>query len=87
MGTTFFTADVDADTLAQVNEVLAKDGITLSDALRQMMNYIVAERRMPHLRCLEPNEKTLAAIEDAERGDLITIGTVADLMTELNEDD
>ena len=87
METTIFTADVDAAILAQTNEVLAKEGITLSDALRQMMNYIVAEGRMPHLHCLEPNEETLAAIAEAERGDLITIGTVAELMAELNEDD
>jgi DNA-damage-inducible protein J len=87
MGTTVFTADVDPVILAQANEVLAKDGITLSDALRQMMNYIVAEGRMPRLQCFEPNEETLAAIAEAERGDLITVGTVAELMAELNEDD
>ena len=87
MGTTVFTADVDPVILAQANEVLAKDGITLSDALRQMMNYIVAVGRMPRLQCFEPNEETLAAIAEAERGDLITVGTVAELMAELNEDD
>ena len=87
MDTTVFTADVDPIILAQANEVLAKDGITLSDALRQMMNYIVVEGRMPHLQCLEPNEETLAAIAEAERGDLITIGAVVELMAELNEDD
>ena len=87
MSTTVFTADVDAATLAQVNEVLAKEGITLTEALRQMMNYIVVEGRMPHFQCLEPNKDTLAAIAEAESGDLITVGTVADLMAELNEDD
>ena len=87
MGTTVFTADVDSALLAQANEVLAKDGITLSDAFRQMMNYIVVEGWAPYLQCLEPNEETLAAMAEAERGDLITIGTVSDLMAELNEDD
>lgn len=42
---------------------------------------------MPHFHCIEPNEETLAAIAEAERGDLITIGTVDELMAELNEDD
>ena len=87
MSTTVFTADVDAETLAQANAVLAKEGITLTEALSQMMNYIVVEGRMPHFRCVEPNEETLAAIADAERGDLITVGTVADLIADLNEDD
>ena len=87
MATTIFTADVDEAILTRANEVLAKEGITLSDALRQMLNYIVAEGRMPHLRCIEPNEETLAAIAEAEQGDLITVGTVAELMAELNEDD
>ena len=87
MSKTVFTADVDEGTLAQANEVLAKEGITLTDALHQMMSYIVAERRMPHFHCIEPNEETLAAMAEAERGDLITVGTVADLMAELNEDD
>ena len=58
-----------------------------SEALRRMMNYIVVEGRMPHFHCTEPNEETLTAIAEAERGDLITVGTLADLMTDLNEDD
>ena len=87
MGTTIFTADVDEAILAQASEVLAKDGITLSDALHQMLNYIVVEGRMPYLQCIEPNEETLSALAESEQGDLITVGTVAELMAELNEDD
>lgn len=87
MSTTVFTADVDATILAQANEVLAKEGITLTDALHRMMNYIVVEGRMPHFQCFEPNEETLAAMAEAESGDLVTVGTVAELMAELNEDD
>ena len=87
MSKTVFTADLDEATLAQANEVLAKEGITLTDALLHMINYIVVEGRMPHFYCIEPNEETLSAIAEAERGDLITIGTVDELMAELNEDD
>ena len=87
MSTTVFTTDVDATILAQANEVLAREGITLTEALHRMMNYIVVEGRMPHFQCLVPNDETLAAMEEAESGDLITVGTVADLMAELNEDD
>ena len=87
MDTTVFTADVDAEILALANEVLAKEGITLTEALRRMMNYIVVEGRMPHFHCIEPNEETLAAIVEAERGDLITVGSLSDLMADLHEDD
>ncbi len=87
MSKTAFTVDVDDEFLAQANEVLAKEGMTLTEALHQMMSYIVAEGRMPHFQCYEPNEETLAAIAEAESGDLITVGTVADLMAEMNEDD
>ncbi len=87
MNTTVFTADVDGDTLAIANEVLAKEGITLSEALRLMLNYIVVEGRMPHFHCIVPNEETQAAIADAERGDLVTMGSVSELIADLNEDD
>ena len=87
MSTTVFVADVDADILAQANEILAKEGITMTEALHRMMNYIVVEGRMPHFQCLVPNDETLAAMAEAESGDLVTVGTVADLMAELNEDD
>ena len=87
MSTTVFSASVDDDILAQANEVLAREGITLTEALNQMMKYIVSEGRMPHFQCFEPNEETLEAIAEAESGNLITVGTVADLLAELNEDD
>ena len=79
-----FTADVDSDTLARASEVLAREGITPSEALRRMLDYIVLEGRMPHFQCLEPNEETLVAMVEAERGDLASIGTVDDLMSELD---
>ena len=87
MSTTTFTADLDTDILMQANCVLAREGITLADALHQMVSYIVVEGRMPHLQCLVPNAETLAAIAEAESEDLVTVGSVADLMAELNEDD
>ena len=87
MNETIFTANVDSDTLALAKDVLAKEGLTLSEALQQMMRYIVAEGRMPQFQCFEPDEETLAAIEDAESGNLVTVGSVAELLAELNEDD
>lgn len=87
MSTAVFTADVDADILASANEILSKEGITLTEALHRMMDYIVVERRMPHFHCIEPNNETLEALADAEEGHLITVGSLSDLMADLNEDD
>ena len=42
---------------------------------------------MFHFQCIEPNDQTLAAIAEAERGDLVEVGSVAELMDELNDDD
>ena len=67
--------------------MLAKEGIILSEVLRGMLDYIVVEGRMPHFQCLDPNEEALAAMAEVERGDLVAIGGVDDLMAELNEDD
>ena len=87
MTTTVFRTDVEAQLLHDANEVLASDGITVTDAFNRLMNYIVVERRMPYLDCFEPNEETLAAIMEAAHGNLVTTGSVAELMAELNEDD
>jgi antitoxin component of RelBE/YafQ-DinJ toxin-antitoxin module len=84
--TTRFSTDVDSTVMDQASEVLAADGITVSEAFHKMMNHIVAEKRTPNFECFQPNEETLAAMAEAARGGLVTIGTVADLMAHLNED-
>ena len=87
MPTTIFTADVDAETLEQATAVLAKDGDTLPDLLREMMHYIVFEGQAPPLQCYKPNAETLAAIAEADSGELIACNSIADLLAKLNEDD
>ena len=87
MNITRFSTDVDVMVMDQASEVLAADGMTVPEAFRRLMNYIVVEKKMPYFECFQPNEETLAAMAEAARGELITIGTVADLMADLNEDD
>ena len=41
----------------------------------------------PRFSCFTPNEKTVATMEAAERGELVTIGSVDDLIAELNSGD
>ena len=87
MTTIVFSANVEDKKLNEAEEVLAGNGITLTDAFNQMVNFIIVEKRMPHFDCFIPNDETLQAIYEAEEGNLVTIGSVADLLSELNEDD
>lgn len=87
MATTVFRADVDERIMREASQILASDGITVTEVFNLMMNYIVVEQRIPYFACFEPNEETLAAISDTVQGNLVTVGSVAQLMDELNEDD
>jgi len=66
--------------------VLAAIGLTVSDAFRLMMVRIAAEKRLP-FEPLVPNPETVAAMEAARRGELVTVGDVDGLMAELNAED
>ena len=87
MGKTRFTAEVDSDILARATEILKRDQLTLDDTLQEMLSHIVAHDTAPCFRCGEPNAETLQAMAEAETGDLVTADTVADLLTDLNEED
>ena len=66
--------------------VLDTIGLTFSDAFRLMMIHIATEKRLP-FDSLIPNEETIAAIEEAERGELVDVGDVDSLMADLNAED
>jgi len=66
--------------------VLDAIGLTVSDAFRLMMVRIAAEKRLP-FEPLVPNPKTVAAMEAARRGELVTVGDVDGLMADLHAED
>jgi len=66
--------------------VLDTIGLTFSDAFRLMMIHIATEKRLP-FDSLIPNEETIAAMEAAERGDLVDVGDIDGLMADLNAED
>ena len=66
--------------------VLSEIGLTLSDAFRLLLIRVAREKALP-FEPLIPNATTIKAIEEARRGELINIGTLDDLFTELNADD
>ena len=87
MGTTRFTAEVDSEILARAREILKRDQITLDETLQEMLSHIVTHDAAPCFKCGEPNAETLQAIAEAEAGEMLTAGTIADLFTDLNEED
>lgn len=84
----------DATVRARVNEeikeeatiVLSEIGLTLSDAFRMLLIRIAREKALP-FEPLVPNAKTIEAIKTARNGNLITVDSLDNLLTELNAND
>lgn len=79
-------ARIGANTKAEASAILESIGLTVSDAIRLMLKWVVAEKVLP-FELLVPNEETIEAIKAARRGDLKTAGFMNKLFQELNEDD
>jgi DNA-damage-inducible protein J len=79
-------ARIDAKTKAEAAAVLATIGLTVSDAFRLLMIRVAQDKAMP-FEPLIPNAETIAAMEESRRGELIRVGTITDLMAQLNADD
>ena len=84
----------DAIVRARVNEeikeeasvVLSEIGLTISDVFRMLLIRITHEKALP-FEPFVPNAKTIEAINAARRGDLVTISSLDNLLTELNAND
>jgi DNA-damage-inducible protein J len=76
-------ARIDARVKKNATTVLKKIGLTPSDAFRMLMMRIAAEKRLPFAP-LEPNAKTIAAIKAARRGEGVRVGTIDELMKDIN---
>ncbi len=83
---TVVRARIDEKVKEEAAAVLASIGLTVSDAFRLMMMRIATERRLP-FEPLVPNEETIEAMKAARRGDVVTVGGIDDLQTDLNADD
>ena len=80
---TVVRARIDEKVKDDAAAVLESIGLTVSDAFRLMMVRIATEKRLP-FDPLVPNKETIAAMEAARRGDLVEVGSVKDLMADLN---
>lgn len=79
-------ARIDARIKEEASAILGAVGLTLSDAVRMMLVRTVAERALP-FDPLVPNQETVEAMKAARRGDVVTVGSVHDLLTDLHADD
>jgi len=79
-------ARIDERIKEEAAAVLAAMGLTVSDAFRLMMMRIAADKALP-FEPLAPNAETIAAMKAAQRGELVTVGTVDRLLASLNADD
>jgi DNA-damage-inducible protein J len=79
-------ARIDSRIKEEATAIYAAVGLTLSDAFRMMLMRTVAERALP-FEPLMPNTETVAAMKAARRGELVTIGSVDNLLADLHADD
>ncbi|MGA2167110.1 MAG: type II toxin-antitoxin system RelB/DinJ family antitoxin [Terracidiphilus sp.] len=79
-------AKINARVKEEATAICAAAGLTLSDAFRMMLLRTVAERAIP-FDPLTPNAETVEAMKAARRGELIEVGSVENLLTDLHADD
>lgn len=76
-------ARIDEHIKHEAEAVLASIGLTASDAFRMLMMRIAKEKVLP-FEPLVPNNETIEAMKAARRGELVTVGSVDNLLEKLN---
>ena len=79
-------ARIDPDVKDEAADVLAKMGLTVSDAIRMMLMRVAAEKALP-FAVKVPNAATEAAMAEARQGGLESYDSVDDFMASLNAQD
>jgi DNA-damage-inducible protein J len=76
-------ARIDGPVKQEAAAVLARMGLTVSDAFRLMMVRIAKDKALP-FEPLVPNAETIEAMKAARRGDLVTVASPDALLASLN---
>ena len=91
---TTIQTEVDDATRLEIETVLQTLGVTLPDAIAMLMRHIATEKSLPfpmESDCpycpITPSPETLAAIAEAEQGNLRSFESVAEFLDWLDEDD
>jgi DNA-damage-inducible protein J len=78
-------ARVEPSLKRQAMIVLAEMGLSMSDVIRMLLMRVASERALP-FEVRVPNEKTMAALDEAKMEQLPAFRTVSALMKDLDED-
>jgi DNA-damage-inducible protein J len=70
----------------EATAVLSAIGLTVSDAFRLLLVRVARDKALP-FEPLVPNEKTIAAVKAARRGELKKAASSRKLIQQLNADD
>ncbi|MCR4282048.1 MAG: type II toxin-antitoxin system RelB/DinJ family antitoxin [Bauldia sp.] len=79
-------ARIDGRTKKKATKVLADMGLSVSDAIRLMLVRVAAEKALP-FDVKVPNEASLEAIAELERGEGKVFGTLREFLADLNARD
>lgn len=79
-------ARIDEKVKRKASKALAGMGLSMSDAIRLMLVRVAEEKALP-FDVYEPNEESLRAIAELERGEGQRFETVEELMADLNARD
>jgi DNA-damage-inducible protein J len=83
---TVIRARINSKVKDEAAAVLATIGLTPSSAYQLLMTKIAAEKTLP-FNPLVPNAKSIEAMKAARQGDLIPVPSVADLFSDIDNDD
>ena len=79
-------AHIDEQTVKDAEAVLRPIGLTTSDVVRLLIERIAKDKALP-FEPFEPNAETIAAMEAARRGEVVTVGDIDGLFASLHADD
>ena len=83
---TVVRARIDDKVKKEATIVLSEIGLTVSDVFCMLLIRIAREKALS-FEPLVPNPKTIEAIKAARDGDMVTVGSISDLLGSLNEKD
>jgi len=85
-GNSIIRATVDENIKKEAAAVLADVGLTVSDAFQLLLMHIATEKTVA-FDPLIPNQKTIAAMDDAREGRVDTFNSIEELFDDLNAPD
>jgi DNA-damage-inducible protein J len=77
---------VDGELVRKAEAVLRPMGMSTRSVIERLFARIAENEALP-FELFEPNAETVAAMEAADRGEFVTVGSIDDLFADLHADD